>query len=202
MTSSVDVPSKAAVREMFILALLYLPLGFFLWFIAASPLMFPVGRLVDVLLTGFFGDVFEQIVQLGFHLEIQTLVRVQHPTQEGIGALDLMVNPMIYAWGMALLFGLVMATPLSVKARVIQLLISFLVITLVTTWGVFWHVLADLAFRAGPEAAAAARGLGMPMEMIALSYQLGYLMLPAVVPVATWILLNRAFIEQHVLRHE
>ncbi len=47
----------------------------------------------------------------------------------------------------------------------------------------------------------AARGLGLPMDMIALFYQLGYLMLPAVIPVATWILLNRAFIEAHVIRN-
>jgi hypothetical protein len=37
--------------------------------------------------------------------------------------------------------------------------------------------------------------------LIALCYQLGYLMFPAVVPVATWILMNRAFIETEVVRH-
>jgi hypothetical protein len=33
---------------------------------------------------------------------------------------------------------------------------------------------------------------------IALAYQFGYLILPAVVPVVLWIALNRAFIEQLV----
>ena len=192
--------AKNPVKEMFLLAALYLPLGFFLWFFAASLLMFPTARLADGLLTAIYGNVFEQIVQLGFQLEIQTAVILERQVDGRTAAVNLYVNPMIYAWGMALLFGLIMATPLSIKRRLVQLLIGFVVITLVTTWGVFWEALTDLAFRSGPEAAAAARGLGLNMNLIALFYQLGYLMLPAVVPVATWILMNRAFIENDILQ--
>lgn len=188
------------VKEMFLLAALYLPLGFFLWFLAASLLMFPTARLSDWLLTGIFGDVFEQVVQLGFQLEIQTSVIMERLVEGRRVAVNVFVNPMIYAWGMALLFGLTMATPLSLRKRLGQMLVGFIVVTLVTTWGVFWEALTDLAFRSGPEAAAAARGLGLNMNLIALFYQLGYLMFPAVIPVATWILLNRRFIEQDVLQ--
>ncbi|HMA97983.1 MAG TPA: exosortase H-associated membrane protein, partial [Wenzhouxiangella sp.] len=97
-------------------------------------------------------------------------------------------------------FGLIMATPLSVKRRLLQMSIGFVVVTLVTTWGVFWEALTNLAFRSGPEAGAAAAALGLDMNMIALFYQLGYLMLPAVVPLATWILMNRTFIENDILQ--
>jgi len=194
MTESSSRPAKNPVKEMFLLAALYLPMGFFLWFFAASLLMFPTARLADLLLTGIHGQVFEQVVQLGFQFEIQTSVLGRTV------AVNVYVNPMIYAWGMALLFGLIMATPLSVKKRLLQMLIGFVVVTLVTTWGVFWETLVDLAFRSGPEAGAAARGLGLNMNLIALFYQLGYLMLPAVVPVATWILMNRRFIEDHILQ--
>ena len=189
-----------AIRQMFVLALLYLPLGFFLWFFAASLLMYPTQQLASWALTGFFPDVFSKIVQLDFYFEIQTLVTLAQPVDGQAVALNIEVNPMIYAWGMALLFGLTMATPLATKARIVQMIIGFLVVTIVTTWGVFWDTLTQLAFRSGPEAAAVARDLGLPMDMIALFYQLGYLMLPAVIPVATWILLNRAFIEAHVIR--
>jgi len=188
------------VKEMFLLALLYLPLGFFLWFLAASALMFPTARLADWLLTTLFSDVFEQVVQLGFQLEVQTLVVMERLVEGRQVAVNLFINPMIYAWGMAVLFGLTMATPLSVRQRLAQLAVGFVVVTLVTTWGVFWESLTDLAFRSGPEAAAAARGLGLNMNLIALFYQMGYLMFPAVIPVATWILLNRRFIEKDVLK--
>jgi hypothetical protein len=41
-------------------------------------------------------------------------------------------------------------------------------------------------------------GAGIDPNTIALAYQFGYLILPAVVPVALWISLNRAFIESLV----
>lgn len=188
------------IREMFLLALLYLPLGFFLWFLAASALMFPTARLSDFLLSTLFSDVFDQIVQLGFKLEVQTSVVMERLVEGRRVAVNLFINPMIYAWGMAVLFGLIMATPLRIGDRVKQMLIGFLVVTLVTTWGVFWETLTDLAFRSGPEAALAARGLGLNMNLIALCYQMGFLMFPAVIPIATWILMNRRFIERDVLR--
>ena len=200
MSGNSPKDQKNPVKEMFLLAALYLPLGFFLWFFAASLLMFPTARLSDWLLTGFFGDVFEQVVQLGFQLEIQTSVILERQMEGRTVAINLYVNPMIYAWGMALLFGLIMATPLSIKRRLLQMAIGFVIITMVATWGVFWESLTDLAFRSGPEAGAAARGLGLNMNLIALFYQLGYLMLPAVIPVASWILMNREFIERDILR--
>lgn len=195
-----DKSGKNPVKEMFLLAALYLPLGFFLWFFAASLLMMPTARLADLLLTGIFGQVFEQVVQLGFQLEVQTSVVLERQVDGRTAAVNLYVNPMVYAWGMALLFGLIMATPLSVKRRLAQMAIGFVVVTLVTTWGVFWETLTDLAFRSSAEAGAAAAGLGLDMNLIALCYQLGYLMLPAVVPIATWILMNRAFIENDILQ--
>ncbi|MDR9388733.1 MAG: exosortase H-associated membrane protein [Wenzhouxiangella sp.] len=188
-----------AIRQMFILALLYLPLGFFLWFFAASLLMWPSGLLAGSVLSALDGQLFERLVQLDFIFEIQTGVVLPEPVDGQQVALNLEVNPMIYAWGMALLFGLSMATPLSTLRRVAQLAVGFLVVTLITTWGVCFDALTQLAFRSGPEAAMAARGLGLSMEFIALGYQLGYLMLPGVVSVATWIVMNRAFIETHVI---
>lgn len=192
---SQDRAGAKPVKEMFLLALLYLPLGFFLWFFFASALMFPVARISDWLLTGFFPEIFERIVQLDFTLEIQTLVAMEQAVEGRTAMLNLHVNPMIYAWGMALLFGLIMATPLTARRRLAQLAVAYVVVALVTVWGVFWETWVDLAFRSGPEAAAVAREAVFPLDLVALFYQLGYLMFPAVVPVAAWILMNRPFIE-------
>lgn len=189
------------VKEMFLLAALYLPMGFFLWFFAASLLMLPTRIISELLLTGLFPDLFRQIFQDGFVFELQSPLQVRNPETGQMMPLTWAVNPMIYAWGMALLFGLIMATPLSAGRRILQLAISFVVVTIVTIWGVFWEAWRDLAFLFGPEIAAAARDSVFSPTAIALCYQLGYLMFPAVVPVATWILMNRAFIEKEVLRH-
>lgn len=194
-----SAPEPAArlnpVKEMFVLAALYLPLGFFLWFFFASALMAFPARLSEWVLTGFFPEVFEQVVQLGFQLEIQTGIELARRVEGRVALLDLQVNPMIYAWGMALLFGLIMATPLSAGRRLAQLALSYLVMSVVTVWGVFWEAWRDLAFLMGPEAEAVVAESAFNPTMIALFYQLGYLMLPAVIPVAAWILMNRPFVE-------
>ena len=184
------------VKEMFLLAALYLPLGFFLWFSFGSALMWLPSKLAEWALTGFYPDLFERVVQFGYQLEIQTAIRMERMVEGRVALLNNDVNPMIYAWGMALLFGLIMATPMGAKARAVQLVVSYLVISAVTAWGVFWQTWTDLAFRIGPEAAAAVAQAGPSPTLIALCYQLGYLMLPAVVPLATWILMNRPFLER------
>ncbi len=189
------------IKEMFLLAALYLPLGFFLWFFAASLLMVPTRLLAEALLVGFFPEIFRHIFQDGFIFELQAHLEVRNPETGDLMPLTWAVNPMIYAWGMALLFGLIMATPLTVKRRALQMLIGFVVITLVTVWGVYWESWRDLAFLFGPDVGAVVDTTALTPTMIALFYQLGYLMFPAVIPVATWILMNRDFIEREVVRH-
>jgi len=196
-----DGKSGNPVKEMFLLAALYLPLGFFLWFSFGSALMWLPSRLLEWVLTAFHSDLFEQVVQLGRDFEIQTMIRMERMVDGRTALLNNDVNPMVYAWGMALLFGLIMATPMSARRRALQLLIGYLVLVLVTAWGTFWETWTDLAFRLGPEAAAAVAGSGLPPTLIALCYQLGYLMLPAVVPLATWILMNRPFLERVAFGH-
>lgn len=184
------------VKEMFVLAALYLPLGFFLWFSFGSALMWFPSKLAELALTGLYPDLFDRVVQLGYELEVQTAIRMERMVEGRVALLNNDVNPMLYAWGMALLFGLIMATPMRAGARAVQLLIAYVVISVVTAWGVFWQTWSDLAFLIGPEAAAAVAQKGPSPTLIALCYQLGYLMLPAVVPLATWILMNRPFLER------
>ena len=196
-----DSTKVSPIKEMFLLALLYLPMGFFLWFFAAALLMLPARLIVDALLTGLFPELFAEVFQDGFIFEMQSPLEVRNPEDGRMMRLTWAVNPMIYAWGMALLFGLIMATPLKVSRRLIQMAIGFAVITVVTVWGSFWEAWRDLAFLFGPDIGAAVREQGISPTAIALCYQLGYLMFPAVIPVATWILMNRDFIEREVLRH-
>lgn len=201
--SDKEPPERAAgtnpVKEMFILAALYLPLAFFLWFFFASAVTYLPGRLSELVLAGFFPDIFERVVQLEFHLEIQTAIEMSRRIDGQIPLLNLMINPMIYGWGLPLLFGLIMATPLSVGRRLLQLAVGFAVSSAVVVWGVFWEAWRDLAFLMGPEAGAVVAESVMNPTVIALCYQLGVLMLPGVIPVAAWILMNWPFLERIVL---
>lgn len=192
--------NKSTIKEMFLLAALYLPLGFFLWFFMASLVAFPAARLSDLTLGLLFPRVFDGIEQIGYMLEVGTRI----PSSVEPGALvGTQINPMLYAWGMPLIFGLVMATPLSVKRRLLQCLTGFALIVLVQVWGVVWEALRDLFFilsQAEPNVRQVVGRLALSPTAVALCYQLGYLILPAVTPVAVWILMNRRFLEEHVIR--
>jgi hypothetical protein len=105
---------------------------------------------------------------------------------------------MVYAYSLPLFGGLAMATPLSARRRIVELIVAFAVIWLAQAFGIVAESLKTLAFDAGASGAAAVAQAGLAPDAIALAYQFGYLILPAVTPIALWIGLNRAFIARLV----
>lgn len=186
------------IKEMLLAAVLWLPLCFFLWFYLASPIIFPVSSLSGWILTGLFPDLIIEVKQFGFMLEVTTAIPADlGPGQQrpGTPVVALDVNPMIYAYGLPLLAGLVMATPLSPGRRALQIGVGFLVLTPVQVWGICWEVLKILALDVGSQAGEAMAATDLNLNVVALCYQFGYLILPAVTPVVVWILFNRPFLE-------
>ncbi|GAB4181752.1 MAG: hypothetical protein Tsb002_02070 [Wenzhouxiangellaceae bacterium] len=181
------------IRDLFILAALWLPLGFFLWFYLSSILVAPVMLISNLAFQWFAPELVHGMVQQDFRIIAHVPV-ISGPL--GDGADGVLTNPLIYGYGVPLLFGLVMATPpLNWKQRGGQIVLGYALMVLVQSWGVFWEILKNLSFSLGPRAAGAIDDLGLSKTLIALCYQLGYLILPAVVPIALWILFNRRFLE-------
>jgi len=190
-----------SIKEFMLHAVLYLPLFFFLWFYFAPVVVWLPKVLLELLLTNWLPDIFNGIAQNRFGLEVEIFIQappdLANP-EGGTAVAVVPVNPMIYAYGLPLILGLAVATPNVLKKRMIQALIGYLVISLVQVWGCFWEVFKTIAFNfefQGPEILEKA---GLAPTVIALCYQFGYLMLPAVVPIAIWILMNRSFIERIV----
>lgn len=186
------------IREFGLKAVLWLPLGFFLWFVLAEPLVWPVIRMASLALTSIWPTLFSDVVQLGHTMEVTTRVLVNQIApggQSGIGELVLTQNPLIYGYSLPLFCGLTMATPVSARRRLVQFAIAFVVIWLAQAFGVVCESFKMLGFDSGDAGAAAITKAGIAPDVIALAYQFGYLILPAVVPVALWIGLNREFIE-------
>ena len=65
-------------------------------------------------------------------------------------------------------------------------------------FGIVAESLKFLAFEAGEPGRDAIAKAGLAPNALALAYQFGFLILPAVLPAALWIGLNRAFIERLV----
>jgi hypothetical protein len=185
---------SSQVRDLFILSALWLPMGFFLWFYLSSVLVAPVMLICDALFDWIAPELVRGMVQQGYRIVAHVPV-IAGPV--GDGADGVLTNPLIYGYGVPLLFGLVMATPpLSWKQRLGQILFGYAAMLAVQSWGVFWEIMKNLSFQLGPGAAVAVEDLGFSKTLIALCYQMGYLILPAVVPIALWILFNRNFLER------
>ncbi len=201
------------IREFALKALLWLPLSFVIWFWLAPVWVLPAVQIAKHVLLVFWGDLFSGVVQGGELLDaaghvvaranylvtLTTQVMVSVPPSAdgpgGVGLLEPTLNPMVYAYALPLFAGLAMATPVSTRRRLLQFAIAFAVIWISQAFGIVAESLKVLAFDAGDSGAAAIAHAGLAPEMIALAYQFGYLVLPAVVPVALWIGLNRDFIE-------
>lgn len=185
-----------SLKTFMLNVVLWLPLSFFLWFYLAVPLVAPVGWVLGGVLALAHPELFEGVMREGYWLQVGAFLELP----EGRAVADIPVNPMIYGYGLPLIAGLVISTPLSARRRIMQLLVGYLVVALVQGWGVYWEAFRALAFDMGEPGAAVRVAAGIPPEMVALGYQFGYLILPAVLPVATWVLLNRRFIEGVVAR--
>ena len=94
------------------------------------------------------------------------------------------------------LFGLIMASGVSLIKKMVTLLAGYVCVTLIQVWGVVWESLKMLAFNFGPEAHQVVIDAGISEELIGLCYQLGVLIFPPLVPVILWVLANWTLIEQ------
>lgn len=211
------------LKRFFLAALLWLPAMFFVWVYWSSVFALPSTTFAQSVLSRQYDGLF-QAVYRGFprHLvadgaapvlpgtptEGQT-VRDDHllmlrfseaampeamrreKQQTGEEPLPT-VNSMIYGYGLALIWGLVMATPLSARRRLLQMAAGWLAIAAVQAFGLVTGALAVALQYLGADAL---RAQGIHPEVLALCYQFGYLILPAVVPVVLWMLMNRSFIE-------
>ena len=184
--------------ELLILAFLWMVFGFMLWYYLSAFHGIPVRLLANEVLTRLLGSEFMGIVPNPDHhylFQVETQIPFQFPdgSREGLGFI---VNPLVYGFGLPLLFGLVMASGVSFLRKIGTLLTGYVCVMLIQVWGVVWQTLKMLAFDFGADAHQVVIDAGIPDELIALCYQLGVLIFPPLVPVVLWVLANWVLIEQ------
>ncbi|MGA9335977.1 MAG: exosortase H-associated membrane protein [Rudaea sp.] len=193
-------------------ALLWLPLAFFLWFWFAAAFSWPVIQMAKLVLLKAWPSLFSAVSQgadlldahgrilghPGYLMQLTSgvLVNAAAPgTPARFGFLEPVVNPMIYGYALPLFAGLVLATPLTRRQRFAQISGGAVIIWLAQAFGVVAESLKSVCLDAGTAGAEAAQRVGVSLDLIALAYQFGYLILPALVPAVLWIVCNRPFIE-------
>jgi len=190
---------KSPIKELFVSAVLYLPLCFFIWFYAAPLLVLPAKYLASTVMQLWQADLFNGIEQHRFLFHVQTLIFPQDYNGQDVklAVLDVTVNPMKYGYGLAVFAGLVVSVPdLSLKSKLLKLMIGYVVVNVIQANGVFWETCKSLLFSGGGDAFHAINDTGISHNLIAAMYQMSYLILPAVIPIVVWVLLNKRFIEE------
>jgi len=188
------------LSEMLILASMWMVFGFMLWFYLSAFHGAPARIMADAILSNILGDSFRQIIvepNQNFLFQVETNIKYvfKDGTQEMLGFI---VNPLVYTYGLPLLFGLVMGTDVSWLRKVVIMLIGYVSITLVQVWGVVFQSLKMLSFNFGEQSHVYVLQAGVSDDVVALGYQLGTLILPALIPIFVWVLTNRPLVEQFV----
>ncbi len=188
------------LSELLILSALWMLFGFMVWYYLSAFHGFPARIAADTILRELLGSNFHQIVvnpEQHFLFQVETTIpfTFRDGTTEALGFI---VNPLIFSYGLPLLFGLVMGSDVGWLRKIYILLIGYVTITIVQIWGVVWQSLKMLAFNFGDQAHQIVQDAGISDTAIALSYQLGSLILPALAPIFVWVLTNRRLVEQFV----
>ncbi len=188
------------LSEMLILASMWMLFGFMLWFYLSAFHGAPARIMAEAVLSNILGDSFRQIIvepNQNFLFQVETNIQYifKDGTQEALGFI---VNPLVFSYGLPLLFGLVMGSDVSWLRKLVIMLIGYATITLVQVWGVVFQSLKMLAFNFGEQSHVFVTQAGVSDDVIALGYQLGTLILPALMPIFVWVLSNRPLVEQFV----
>ena len=180
--------------------LLWLAPAFAVWYWLAPLFVYPVAVLLRLALVTFYPEAFSDVEQQGYHVDIVTRFSASlvagaqlPPGQDSLLVFGL--NALKYGYGLPLLLALMLAAPGPVGVRALKFLVGALVLIPVQVWGVYFESLIRLG-QFIPVAIPQLAPTELARNAIALAYQLGYLILPAVTPVVVWALLNLAFIRR------
>jgi hypothetical protein len=128
--------------------------------------------------------------QPGLDLIFVTTLKV-HPAPGQAALLVPEVNPLLYTYGLAFFFALMLAE----RAKWWKIMVGAIMLLPFQIWGVAFDFLAQVGVRLGPEISAQAGLFGWRAEAIALGYQIGILIFPSLIPIVLWAAFNRTFIE-------
>ena len=172
---------------------------FALWALLAPWLLVPVAGAADFFLTRLFPHAIAAVEQQGTKLEMVTqFIRAPTADLSAPAGADLQlvvtVDALQYAYGLPLLLALTLATPASWGRRMLSAAIGTVAVFPVVVWGVVCETLKVLVFQADPEVSMQMQIGPLQRELLALGYQLGYLILPSLVPIMIWGLLHREFL--------
>ncbi|MCB1777174.1 MAG: hypothetical protein KDI50_07045 [Candidatus Competibacteraceae bacterium] len=193
---------RRPIDRFLIRVLLWLAPAFVIWWYAlGSLLLLPVAGWTHWVLTYCFPQAIAAVEAHGITVDIVTqfLTTAPEPIAPSPGAqaqLIFTLNALKYTYGLPLLLALTLAAPTKIGDKLYRTIMGSLVFLLIPVWGLVCEALKVLVFQMEPAIAAQMGSTPLTRELLALAYQLGYLILPAVAPMLIWAALHRDFLRE------
>jgi len=185
-----------SVKGFMLKILVWLPISFVAWYFLTPVIVYIVSFLSKAILLHTTNGAVLNVEQQGHVLHIITRFIAPEENTINKGQLVFVINAMKYGYGIALFFAMLIATPDKISNKLQNMYIGFLILLLVQVWGVSFDVMQTLVFKLGIEIADTLGTTAFTREVIALCYQLGYLILPAITPVILWF----SMYQEHVVK--
>ncbi|WP_456378912.1 exosortase H-associated membrane protein [Thiolapillus sp.] len=187
------------IKTFMLKVLLWLPLCFAVWYYMRGVIGVPTFFLVDEIMSHWLPEFIKDIEFRGHLLNVvlqftpPSLPGIQVPEGQ-VAELVFSVNSLMYGYSIPLYTALVLATPDEERAKWIHWSIGFVVLVLAQTWGVSFDILKTLLFKLDASLSSQLGFSALQKELVALGYQFGYLILPAVTPLVLWIGFHQKFL--------
>ena len=201
-TAATEANQPVSLKLFFALCFLWMPLAFFLWFFLRSVVTWPVSRLSHWVIDWWLPGVVYSWRQNFHHFQLEAIVPPPpgSPIEAGqIAIFPTDVNVLLYTYGVAVLWGLMLATPndeRSFARRLLYCLIGWVVLIPFHVFSTAIDVGKQLFIDLGPAGLQMAQTHGVNLEFIALFFQFSRLVLPTLGALIIWAAFNREFIEQ------
>ena len=190
---------RRPIDRFLIRALLWVGPLFVLWYGLAPLLLMPVAGWSHFVLSHAFPHAIAAVEQQGTAVDIVTRFVMAAPADGSAppgarGQLVFTINALKYAYGWPMLLALTLAAPTAWGDKLYRAAMGSLLLLPVPVWGVACEALKVLVFDMDPAVALQMGTTPLTRELLALAYQLGYLILPAVTPILIWAAFHRDFL--------
>ncbi len=191
---------RRPLDQFLLKTLLWLIPAFVAWYLLGPILLVPTVGLTHLTFTHFFSYAVSAVEQQGGVVDVVTrftaTASVNATTSSGLqGDVVFTINALKYAYGVPLFLGLILATPSSWRNKLKRSVIGYCCLIPIQTWGLVCDALVVLVFKLDHSIGLQMGTTPLTRELLALSYQLGFLILPAIAPLLIWAFLSRDFLK-------
>lgn len=168
-----------------------------MWMQVSKWTSYPVAGLTQMVLNVGAGYWVRAVNKEPGRIEVETRIQVQVPgSNSSLGVAELVAeaDPARYAYGLPLFLALLLAA--RSKRWWKKALIGYLLLLIPQTFSLVLEILRQIMVAGGRPGALAVDQ--WQLEAIAIGYQAGSLLLPALAPVALWLWLDQDFFDQVV----